>query len=85
MKKPTKLVIQIPCLDEAQTLPATLADLPRTIPGVDIIEILVIDDGSQDETAAVARALGVDHVVSFRRTRGLAAAFIAFTVIGMSP
>jgi glycosyltransferase involved in cell wall biosynthesis len=72
-----KLIIQIPCLNEAATLPATLADLPRSIPGVDTIETLVIDDGSSDDTAAVARAHGVTHVIRFRRHKGLAAAFIA--------
>ena len=72
---PTKLIIQIPCLDEALTLPETVRDLPRDIPGIDIIEFLVIDDGSADETTTVARACGVDHIVSLRRTRGLAAAF----------
>ena len=51
-----KLIIQIPCLNEAQTLPATLADLPKSIPGVDAIEVLVIDDGSRDGTSDVARA-----------------------------
>ncbi len=51
----TKLIIQIPCLNEADTLPATLADLPRTVPGIDVIETLVIDDGSRDKTAEVAR------------------------------
>ena len=71
----TKLIIQIPCLNEAETLPATLADLPRSMPGIDIIEVLVIDDGSRDGTAEVARAHGVDHVVRFRRRKGLAAAF----------
>ena len=76
MKKPTTLIIQIPCLNEAETLPSTLRDLPRSIPGIDRIQILVVDDGSRDDTATVARALGVDHVVSFRRTRGLAAAFM---------
>jgi glycosyltransferase involved in cell wall biosynthesis len=75
--KTTKLIIQIPCLNEAETLPATLRDIPRHIPGVDLVELLVIDDGSSDDTVAVARAAGVDHVVSLRRTRGLAAAFMA--------
>jgi glycosyltransferase involved in cell wall biosynthesis len=73
----TTLIIQIPCLNEAETLPATLADLPRQIPGIDCIEWLVIDDGSNDDTAAVARQQGVHHVVRFRRHRGLAAAFMA--------
>ncbi len=72
-----KLIIQIPCLNEADTLPATLADLPRAIPGVDVIEYLIINDGSRDQTVAVARAHGVHHVVSFRRHKGLAAAFMA--------
>jgi len=66
-----KLVVQIPCLDEAETLPATLRDIPRTIEGIDSVEILVIDDGSNDGTAAVARANGADHVISFPRNRGL--------------
>lgn len=70
-----KLIIQIPCLNEADTLPAALADLPRALPGVDCIETLIIDDGSVDGTADVARELGVDHVVVHRRNRGLARAF----------
>ena len=73
----TKLIIQIPCLNEAETLPATLADLPRVDPGIDVIEVLVVDDGSRDGTADVARAAGVDHVVRLRRNKGLAAAFVA--------
>jgi glycosyltransferase involved in cell wall biosynthesis len=70
-----KLVIQIPCFDEEATLPATIADLPREVPGVDVVEWLVVDDGSSDRTAEVARELGVDHVVVHTRNRGLAAAF----------
>lgn len=72
-----KLIIQIPCLNEALTLPETLGDLPRAVPGIDVIEWLVIDDGSRDGTADVARAHGVHHVVQFRRNKGLAAAFTA--------
>jgi len=72
-----KLIIQIPCLNEATTLPATLADLPRSVPGIDVIETLIIDDGSRDGTADVARKCGVHHVVQFRRNKGLAAAFMA--------
>jgi glycosyltransferase involved in cell wall biosynthesis len=72
-----KLIIQIPCLNEADTLPATLAGLPRSIPGIDVIEVLVIDDGSRDGTADIARAAGVDHIVRLRRNKGLAAAFAA--------
>jgi glycosyltransferase involved in cell wall biosynthesis len=72
-----KLIIQIPCLNEAATLPATLADLPRTIAGIDVVEVLVIDDGSRDGTADVAQQCGVEHVVRLRRNKGLAAAFTA--------
>ena len=73
----TKVIIQIPCYNEAATLPGTLNDLPRSLPGVDVIEWLVVDDGSHDGTADVARAHGVHHVVKFDRNRGLAAAFTA--------
>lgn len=70
-----KLIIQIPCLNEAETLPLVLLSLPRSIPGVSKIETLVIDDGSTDATSQVAKAWGVDHVVRHRANRGLAAAF----------
>ena len=72
-----KLFIQIPCLNEEASLPATLADLPRTVPGVDTVEILVIDDGSGDRTVAVAREAGVGHVLKFSSNQGLARAFAA--------
>jgi len=70
-----KLIIQIPCYNEAQTLPATLAEIPQHIPEVDSFAVLVIDDGSQDNTAQVARDLGVAHIVRHPYRRGLAAAF----------
>lgn len=70
-----KLIIQIPCKNEAKTLPQTVADLPRSLPGVEFVEYLVIDDGSSDGTSAVARELGVDHVVRLPAHRGLAEAF----------
>ncbi len=67
-----KLIIQIPCLNEEATLPAVIRDLPRTVPGIDVVEYLVIDDGSTDRTAEVARALGVEHILSLGTRRGLA-------------
>ncbi|MFC2023350.1 glycosyltransferase family 2 protein [Chloroflexota bacterium] len=75
--KATKLIIQIPCYNEQEVLPQTLQDLPRELPGVDRIEWLVIDDGSTDATAEVARSLGVDHVVRLKHNSGLASAFVA--------
>jgi glycosyltransferase involved in cell wall biosynthesis len=72
-----KLIIQIPCLNEAETLPVTLADLPREVPGFDSVEWLVIDDGSSDGTSEVARAHGVDHIVRHPVNRGLARAFMS--------
>src|SRR5689334_5506097 len=72
-----KLIIQIPCLNEEDQLPATLADLPRAVPGFDEVEWLIIDDGSTDRTVEVARTHGVDHVVRLTNNKGLAAAFQA--------
>ncbi len=72
-----KLIIQIPCLNEAEQLVATVGALPRSIPGIDEIEFLVIDDGSEDGTAEVARGLGVHHIVRFPQHQGLARAFSA--------
>ena len=71
-----KLIIQIPCLNEAATLPVTLASLPRSVPGFDSVEWLVIDDGSTDDTAAVARQNGADHVLRHNTNLGLASAFM---------
>lgn len=62
-KSNVKLIIQIPCFNEAESLPQTVSELPRAVAGVDEIEWLVVDDGSSDDTVAVARLLGVDHVV----------------------
>lgn len=70
-----KLIIQIPCLNEAATLNVTLADLPRQIPGISEIQFLVVDDGSTDGTFEAAKELGVHHVVRHSINRGLAAAF----------
>ncbi|SON58074.1 N-glycosyltransferase [Hartmannibacter diazotrophicus] len=70
-----KLIVQIPCFNEADTLAATLADLPNAIPGIDTIETLIVDDGSSDGTVEVARRLGVTHIVRHRRNRGLAKTF----------
>ncbi len=70
-----KLIVQIPCLNEEQTLPATLRDIPREIEGIDVVEILIVDDGCTDRTVEVARELGVDHILSFTGNRGLGHAF----------
>jgi glycosyltransferase involved in cell wall biosynthesis len=70
-----KLIIQIPCLNEEATLPQTIADLPDHIDGIDVIETLIIDDGSTDRTVEVARELGVNHIVHNANNRGLARSF----------
>jgi glycosyltransferase involved in cell wall biosynthesis len=70
-----KLIIQIPCFNEAATLPDALADLPRTLPGITCIETLIIDDGSTDGTADIARACGANHIVRHPNNLGLARAF----------
>jgi glycosyltransferase involved in cell wall biosynthesis len=72
-----KLIVQIPCLNEEQTLPDTVSDIPREIEGIDEVEILVINDGSTDRTTEVAREAGVDHIIEFPRNRGLGYAFRA--------
>ncbi len=72
-----KLIIQIPCYNEEETLGITIADLPRHIDGIDEIEYLIIDDGSNDKTVEVAKKIGVHHVLRFRRNKGLAYGFLA--------
>ncbi len=72
-----KLVVQIPCLNEEKSIVQTLKDIPRSIPGVDVIERLVVDDGSSDNTVRVAREHGAEHVISLSANRGLAHAFRA--------
>src|ERR1700694_4923810 len=72
-----KLIIQIPCFNEAEQLPQTLAELPREVDGFDEVEWLVLDRGSTDRHVAVARELGVDHLVRLTNNKGLAAGFQA--------
>ncbi|MFT6910242.1 MAG: glycosyltransferase involved in cell wall biosynthesis, partial [Oleiphilaceae bacterium] len=70
-----KLIVQIPCFNEEATLPATFNDIPKQIDGVDVVEILIIDDGSTDKTIEVAKSLGVHHIVINKNNRGLARTF----------
>jgi glycosyltransferase involved in cell wall biosynthesis len=72
-----KLIIQMPCYNEAATLPVALAALPRSVEGFDEVEWLIVNDGSKDDTVEVARRSGVDHVVSFKRNQGLARGYMA--------
>ena len=72
-----KLIIQIPCYNEAQSLSSTIKALPRQIEGVDLVEFLVVDDGSNDNTVDTAKKSGVDHIIQLPRHLGLAAAFVA--------
>jgi glycosyltransferase involved in cell wall biosynthesis len=72
-----RLIIQIPCYNEAEILPETLSALPKEIPGVSVIETLIVDDGSTDNTRQVARDHGVDHIIRLPQHVGLAGAFIA--------
>lgn len=72
-----KLIIQIPCYNEEETLGITYNDLPKHIDGIDEIEYLIINDGSTDRTVEVARELGIQHVVSFKQNKGLAKGFMA--------
>jgi glycosyltransferase involved in cell wall biosynthesis len=73
----SKLVIQIPCFNEEKSLPQTVQDLPRSLPGIDEIDLLVVDDGSTDRTVEVAASLGVEHVIRLPRNKGLARAFLS--------
>lgn len=70
-----KLIVQIPCFNEEATLPATVRDIPRKIEGIDVVEVLIIDDGSTDATIKVAKECGVDHIVRNKENKGLARTF----------
>ncbi|MBR1694015.1 MAG: glycosyltransferase family 2 protein [Selenomonas sp.] len=72
-----KLIIQIPCYNEAETLETALNALPRHLDGIDVIEYLIINDGSTDNTVEVARNWGVNYIVNFRNNKGLARGFMA--------
>ncbi|MCM2681498.1 glycosyltransferase family 2 protein [Echinimonas agarilytica] len=70
-----KLIVQIPCYNEAETLPETYADIPKEIPGIDKVEVLIVDDGSTDGTSEVAKELGIEHIIRNKNNKGLARTF----------
>jgi glycosyltransferase involved in cell wall biosynthesis len=70
-----KLIVQIPCFNEEQTLPLVLKDIPKSIPGISVIEVQIVDDGCTDKTVEVAKSLGVHHVVHYVGNKGLGTAF----------
>ena len=72
-----KLIVQIPCLNEEKTLPLVVNSIPKYIPGIDVIEILIIDDGSTDNTSQVAKDHGVHHIIKHTQNKGLAISFAA--------
>lgn len=74
-KQRMKLIVQIPCLNEEKTLPLVINSIPKQIKGIDVIEILIIDDGSTDKTTAIAKQLGVHHIIRHTRNKGLATSF----------
>ena len=76
-----KLIIQIPCYNEAETLEVALNDLPKHIEGIDVIEYLIINDGSKDNTVEVARKWGVNYIVSFRNNKGLARGLVQILLL----
>lgn len=76
MTRPRKLIIQIPCYNEAETLPVTLRAIPAQIPEIDVVEVMVINDGSTDSTVEAARNGNVDHILDFQNNQGLAKTFI---------
>ncbi len=70
-----KLIVQVPCYNEEATLGLVINSIPRLIPGIDEIETMIIDDGSQDRTVKIARKLGVHHIIQHKQNQGLAATF----------